>query len=82
MSISSLCGQEINILTYNIKYDNVNDTVNNWNDRKAAMVDLLQYYDPGVIGMQEVLHHQLTFLDEQLSNYNYIGVTNIYLSYN
>lgn len=74
MSISSLCGQEINVLTYNIKYDNVNDTVNNWNDRKAAMVDLLQYYDPGVIGMQEVLHHQLTFLDEQLSNYNYIGV--------
>jgi len=74
ISISSLYGQEINVITYNIKYDNVNDTVNNWNDRKAAMVDLLKYYNPGIIGMQEVLHHQLTYLEEQLSDYSYIGV--------
>ncbi|APQ19198.1 endonuclease/exonuclease/phosphatase [Maribacter hydrothermalis] len=74
MSISSLCGQDINVLTYNIKYDNVNDTVNNWNDRKTAMVDLLKYYNPGVIGMQEVLHHQLTYLNEQLPDYAFIGV--------
>tara|TARA_R110002051_G_scaffold91370_1_gene160669 strand:- start:10690 stop:11526 length:837 start_codon:yes stop_codon:yes gene_type:complete len=74
MSIFRLCGQEINVLTYNIKYDNVNDTVNNWNDRKAPMVALLQHYNPGIIGMQEVLHHQLTYLDEQLTDYTYIGV--------
>lgn len=74
MSIFRLCGQEINVLTYNIKYDNVNDTVNNWNDRKAPMVALLQHYNPGLIGMQEVLHHQLMYLDEQLSDYTYIGV--------
>ena len=33
-------GQTVEVMSYNIKYDNVNDTVNNWNDRKAAMVDL------------------------------------------
>lgn len=74
ISTAILYSQEIAVLTYNIKYDNVNDTVNNWNDRKVDMVKLLGHYNPGIIGMQEVLHHQLTYLDEQLSDYNHIGV--------
>ncbi|MDP5062448.1 MAG: endonuclease/exonuclease/phosphatase family protein [Maribacter sp.] len=72
--IPTIYGQEVDVVTYNIKYDNVNDTVNNWNNRKAAMVSLLQHYNPGIIGLQEVLHHQLSYLDEQLTDYKYIGV--------
>ena len=67
-------GQEVKVLTYNIKYDNVNDTVNNWNDRKADMVQLLKHYNPGIIGMQEVLENQLVYLEESLANYSAIGV--------
>ncbi len=74
ISTAILYSQEIAVLTYNIKYDNVNDTVNNWNDRKVDMVKLLGHYSSDIIGMQEVLHHQLTYLDEQLSDYSYIGV--------
>ena len=74
ISTAILYSQEIAVLTYNIKYDNINDTVNNWNDRKVDMVKLLKHYNPGIIGMQEVLHHQLTYLDKQLSDYSYIGV--------
>jgi endonuclease/exonuclease/phosphatase family metal-dependent hydrolase len=66
--------QEIKVMTYNIKYDNVDDTVNNWNDRKDAMVQLLKHYRPGIIGMQEVVHQQLTYLAAQLNQYGYIGV--------
>lgn len=69
-----LMAQEFKVMSYNIKYDNVNDTVNNWNDRKQAMVKLISNYAPSFIGMQEVLHHQLTFLDEQLPSHRYIGV--------
>lgn len=69
-----LVAQEFKAMSYNIKYDNVNDTVNNWNDRKAAMVKLLNHYAPSFVGMQEVLHRQLTFLDEQLPSHQYIGV--------
>ncbi|WP_299326041.1 endonuclease/exonuclease/phosphatase family protein [uncultured Maribacter sp.] len=72
--MSTIYGQEVDVLSYNIKYDNVNDSVNNWNDRKGAMVDLLNHYNPGIIGFQEVLHHQLSYLNEQLSDYSYIGV--------
>ena len=66
--------QEIKVMTYNIKYDNVHDTVNNWNDRKDAMVELLKHYSPGIIGMQEVVHQQLTYLAAQLNQYGHIGV--------
>ncbi|MEO9893853.1 endonuclease/exonuclease/phosphatase family protein [Aurantibacter sp.] len=66
--------QEIKVLSYNIKYDNVNDTVNNWNDRKVAMVHLLKHYEASFIGMQEVLHRQLTYLDSSLVGYSFIGV--------
>jgi endonuclease/exonuclease/phosphatase family metal-dependent hydrolase len=69
-----LVAQEFKAMSYNIKYDNLNDTVNNWNDRKEAMVNLIAHYDASFVGMQEVLHHQLTFLDEQLPSYNYVGV--------
>jgi len=69
-----LSSQSIKVMTYNIKYDNVNDTVNNWNDRKSAMVELLKKHNPSIIGMQEVLHRQLEYLDESLPNFNYLGV--------
>lgn len=76
--VSMLCytgyGQNVDVLTYNIKYDNVNDSVNNWNDRKAAMIQLLEHYKPGIIGMQEVLHNQLSYIVEHLPNYVASGV--------
>lgn len=71
---TSLAAQELKVMSYNIKYDNVNDTVNNWNFRREAMVKLVQHYGPSFMGMQEVLHNQLQYLDTQLGNYAAIGV--------
>lgn len=67
-------GQELKVMTYNIKYDNVNDTVNNWNDRKESLIQLLVHYNASFIGMQEVLHGQLTYLDSALTNFAHVGV--------
>ena len=66
--------QDISVMTYNIKWDNTNDTVNNWNDRKEAMVDLLKHYQPNIIGMQEVVNGQLNYLVTNLPNFASIGV--------
>ncbi len=73
-SLSTLSGQEIKVMTYNIKYDNVNDTVNNWNDRKEKLVELIKHYGPSFIGMQEALHRQITYIDSSLTDFSYIGV--------
>ena len=67
-------GQSTKLMSYNIKYDNTNDTVNNWNDRKEDLIRLIRHYEPAFIGTQEVLHRQLTYIDSCLTNYAYIGV--------
>lgn len=38
------------------------------------MVKLIQHYEPTVLGLQEVLHRQLRYLDEALPEYRYVGV--------
>jgi endonuclease/exonuclease/phosphatase family metal-dependent hydrolase len=74
IGFANVQGQDISVLTYNIKWDNTNDTVNNWNDRKEAMVSLLKHYQPGIIGMQEVVHGQLNYLVANLPNFTSVGV--------
>ena len=73
MSVN-LIGQDLKLMTYNIKYDNKKDTVNNWNDRKENLIRLIRHYKPSIIGTQEALHHQVAYLDSCLTNFSFIGV--------
>ena len=66
--------QDIRVMSYNIKYDNTSDTINNWNDRKDKLVAQITHYKPSFIGVQEALAHQLHYIDSSLIGYNYIGV--------
>ena len=74
LSFLSLQSQNIKVMTYNIKYDNVSDTVNNWHDRKEKLVELIEHYNPSFIGIQEALHQQVIYIDNTLTDYAYIGV--------
>lgn len=74
IGIMSVHAQNATVMSYNIKYDNTRDTINNWNDRKETMVDLIKHYEPGIVGMQEVLHGQLSYLTEHLPGFKSIGV--------
>ncbi len=67
-------GQTTRLITYNIRYDNPNDGDNIWENRKSKMADLLNYYYPSFIGIQEGLLHQVEFLESSLPEYEYIGV--------
>ena len=73
MSVN-LTGQNLKLMTYNIKYDNTKDTVNNWNDRKESLVNLIRHYKPSFIGTQEALHHQVNYIDNELTNFSFVGV--------
>ncbi|TFG71266.1 MAG: hypothetical protein E4H26_12650 [Flavobacteriales bacterium] len=66
--------QTIKVMTYNIRYDNKGDTINNWNDRRAGLVKMLKEQEPDFIGVQEAQHHQMTYIDSSLTNYKYLGV--------
>ncbi|MDO6492292.1 MULTISPECIES: endonuclease/exonuclease/phosphatase family protein [unclassified Cellulophaga] len=71
---NTVISQAVKAMTYNIKYDNTRDTINNWNYRKDKMVDLIQHYNPSFLGIQEGLHNQVNYLNINLPKYNYIGV--------
>jgi len=72
--VFSVKGQDVSVLTYNIKYDNPSDSINNWNKRKEFLLSQLNYNKPDIIGTQEGLHHQLLDIEKGLTNYSFFGI--------
>jgi endonuclease/exonuclease/phosphatase family metal-dependent hydrolase len=64
----------LRVMTYNIKYDAVNDTENNWSVRKPWVEDVILSERPHVLGVQEALHHQVNDIRHSLKHYAYVGV--------
>lgn len=59
---------------YNIRYETTeSDSANNWSNRKGALVNLVKSIAPDVIGFQEVRSSQYTYLQNQLSDYTFVG---------
>ena len=72
--LSHTFGQEIELLSYNIRYPSPDDGPNLWEYRKTTMLEALSTLKPDIMGMQEVVHSQLITLSEALKDYDYIGV--------
>lgn len=62
------------IMSFNIRYDNPNDGVNSWQNRKENALTMLRFNEVDVLGLQEVLAHQLTDIKKQFPEYEAIGV--------
>ncbi|HYF70853.1 MAG TPA: endonuclease/exonuclease/phosphatase family protein [Ohtaekwangia sp.] len=67
-------GQSYKLMSYNIRYATAADGVNDWENRKEKVYNLIQRYDPDIIGVQEALHQQLNDLMTNLPDYSYVGV--------
>ncbi len=65
--------QDLKIVTLNIRYDNPSDGVNRWDNRKEMVAGYLMDESADIIGLQEVLAHQLDYLSSRLSGYGYTG---------
>ena len=80
LSINTTFAQEtIKVMTFNIRYDEAlfnegEPRPTDWANRKILQVELLNKYQPDVIGMQEPHIHQVKYLAEQLSAYSWFGV--------
>jgi len=66
--------EELNVITFNIRYDNPADNLNAWPNRAAFAAEFLRVEKPDLLGMQEVLLHQYEFLKENLPGYGSVGV--------
>lgn len=65
---------ELEVMSFNIRLDHAGDSLNNWKYRKDNAAQMIMYYAPDVIGMQEVVHNQLADLKQCLPQYTALGV--------
>lgn len=66
--------EPINVMSFNIRYDNPEDSLDNWKFRKDRAANAISFYDVDVLGTQEVLHNQLEDLKQRLPEYGVVGV--------
>ena len=60
-------------MSYNIRLDVASDGDNRWDMRKERMINLIKYYEPDLMGLQEVLNNQYEYLNQSLSQYASFG---------
>ncbi|MFQ6600889.1 endonuclease/exonuclease/phosphatase family protein [Flavobacterium sp. C3NV] len=70
----SFYGQNLKIMTYNIRLDVASDGENAWPNRKDYFTSQIQFYSPDVFGVQEATPNQVTDIASALPNYNKFGV--------
>ena len=70
----SLSGQELNIMTFNIRYNTSADSLNAWPYRKDKVASQILFHEAHIVGVQEALHDQVMDLQTRLPQYNYAGV--------
>lgn len=64
----------LNVMSFNIRYDNPDDSLNNWQYRKDVAAKTIKNQNADIVGTQEVLVNQLNDLKSRLPEYNVIGV--------
>jgi endonuclease/exonuclease/phosphatase family metal-dependent hydrolase len=66
--------QELNVMTFNIRYNTKNDSLNAWPYRKDKAASQILFHNVQILGVQEALHEQMMDLAQSLLQYKYIGV--------
>jgi endonuclease/exonuclease/phosphatase family metal-dependent hydrolase len=77
MTAISAAGQselKLNVMTFNIRLDTPVDKSNAWTYRKDFAASCIAFYETDIVGLQEVIHHQLEDLQTRLPEYGALGV--------
>ena len=67
-------GQSLKVMTYNIRLDVSSDGANAWPLRKDFLASQIQFYEPDILGVQEAMPHQVTDLEQLLSQFSHVGM--------
>ncbi|MEN8116064.1 MAG: endonuclease/exonuclease/phosphatase family protein [Bacteroidota bacterium] len=71
---AAIFAQQMNIISYNIRYNNPNDGINAWSNRVEMVNGLLSFHDPDIFGLQEALYEQIIDIEKGLAGFKWIGV--------
>ena len=56
----------LNVMTFNIRYDNPDDGENAWLKRKSYVAEMIRKNDVDILGIQEGLKNQVDYLSKEL----------------
>ncbi len=65
--------QELQVMSFNIRYDNAADSLNAWLHRKDKVTSQVLFQEVHILGIQEALHHQMEDLRNGLPAYKGLG---------
>ena len=71
---SSASSASVNVMTFNIRYNNPNDGENAWPRRQELVANLVRFHEIDLLGVQEALKDQLDDLSQLLPELSWIGV--------
>ena len=74
MNIYATKAQPLNVMTFNIRYNNTGDSLNAWPYRKDIAASQVKFFNVDILGVQEALYNQMLDLQQRLPNYKYEGV--------
>ncbi len=66
--------QSFKVMTYNLRFDTPSDGPNEWGKRKHKVLELLDKYNPDILGVQEALLHQIRNITSVRKDYTFVGV--------
>ena len=61
--------ENVNVMSFNIRYDNLEDSLDNWQYRKDRAANAIRFYDVDILCTQELLHNLLEDLIQRLPEY-------------
>lgn len=70
----SFYGQNLKMMTYNIRLDVASDGENAWPNRKDFFTSQIQFYSPDIFGVQEATPNQVIDIASVLSDYTKFGI--------
>lgn len=65
---------ELNVMTFNIRYNNPADSLNSWPYRKDKVTSQILFHKADIVGVQEALYDQISDMQHELTSYKYVGV--------
>lgn len=68
-----LFAQQMNVVSYNIRYNNPGDGVNAWPNRIEMVTGLLKFHEADIFGLQEALHGQIVDIADRMPGFKWFG---------
>ncbi|HLT89225.1 MAG TPA: endonuclease/exonuclease/phosphatase family protein [Sphingobacterium sp.] len=66
-------GEAVIVATFNVRYNNPNDGVNIWSNRRDMVANVIKNHKFDIFGVQEPYFDQLNDMVERLPDYAYVG---------